>query len=616
MAKWSGDRFAICILHRPGSALKKAKNSQRSVIFVLFILSFMPMKALSFFFIFSLFLLKGVLASYPSRFPDSIGTMLSQAKDLKIEIEILLKAADRLKASDPDQAFAYAKLADSLAGSTPYHALQLKAMIQIGNLETAKTQFVAGMSMAMKARDLATILDDKKALGETWLIMGQIRIFQGIYSESYESYFNALRLFEEFNDKEGIIKSLNGIGNICYYQKNFSKAFIYYSKALNLARELHDTIQVGNVLNNIGIVLLERGEIAGAIDNYNQAIVINTRFDQKVRLGTNYLNLGIAYMKINRFDDFVKNNNKAIDIYTVTGSNYNRAICYLNFCDFYKMLKQTDHQVQYAMLAYSEGLKFNMRDVIFQSAEILHEYYLKSGQIDSAYKFSNIQHNEKDSIDSEKSSARLTLLEQEYSYEKAKKEEKMQQQKKDYIAIILIILAISGLITTSLFWSRQVVKTKNILLEKQRLADEIEYKNKELTVNVMSLIKKNEMSIDISNRLIQLEQRATDPVMKQEILRLVNSMQRNSSTDIWEEFETRFRQVHNSFYDKLLSRFPDLSPSELKLCALLRLNLTTKEICELSGQRPASLDVARYRLRKKLGLANSQVNLVTFLSQV
>ena len=542
--------------------------------------------------------------------------MLSQAKDLKIEIEILLKAADRLKASDPDQAFAYAKLADSLAGSTPYHALQLKAMIQIGNLETAKTQFVAGMSMAMKARDLATILDDKKALGETWLIMGQIRIFQGIYSESYESYFNALRLFEEFNDKEGIIKSLNGIGNICYYQKNFSKAFIYYSKALNLARELHDTIQVGNVLNNIGIVLLERGEIAGAIDNYNQAIVINTRFDQKVRLGTNYLNLGIAYMKINRFDDFVKNNNKAIDIYTVTGSNYNRAICYLNFCDFYKMLKQTDHQVQYAMLAYSEGLKFNMRDVIFQSAEILHEYYLKSGQIDSAYKFSNIQHNEKDSIDSEKSSARLTLLEQEYSYEKAKKEEKMQQQKKDYIAIILIILAISGLITTSLFWSRQVVKTKNILLEKQRLADEIEYKNKELTVNVMSLIKKNEMSIDISNRLIQLEQRATDPVMKQEILRLVNSMQRNSSTDIWEEFETRFRQVHNSFYDKLLSRFPDLSPSELKLCALLRLNLTTKEICELSGQRPASLDVARYRLRKKLGLANSQVNLVTFLSQV
>ena len=92
-------------------------------------------------------------------------------------------------------------------------------------------------------------------------------------------------------------------------------------------------------------------------------------------------------------------------------------------------------------------------------------------------------------------------------------------------------------------------------------------------------------------------------------------LQKTPQDEIWEEFEVRFKQVYSTFYEKLRIDFPDLTPSELKLCALLRLNLSTKEICELSGQRPSSLDVARYRLRKKLGLSNSPVNLVTFLSK-
>jgi hypothetical protein len=204
----------------------------------------------------------------------------------------------------------------------------------------------------------------------------------------------------------------------------------------------------------------------------------------------------------------------------------------------------------------------------------------------------------------------------EFSYDKKQKEEKFMQQRKDFITVILILLVISGLITTLLLLSRQIVKTKNIRLEKQRLSDEIEFKNKELTLNVMNLIKKNEMMVDLTNRLIQMQQNVKDPATKQEIIHLISSLQRTSSSEIWEEFEMRFKQVHNSFYEKLLTRFPDLTPSELKLSALLRLNLSTKEICELSGQRPASLDVARSRLRKKLGLANSQINLVTFLSQV
>ena len=91
-----------------------------------------------------------------------------------------------------------------------------------------------------------------------------------------------------------------------------------------------------------------------------------------------------------------------------------------------------------------------------------------------------------------------------------------------------------------------------------------------------------------------------------------------SSTDdkMFNEFSQRFQEVHAGFYEKLLKTHPDLTQNELKLCAFLRLNMSTKDIAELTGQQPNTIDKARYRLRKKLDLTGPDTNLVTFLSQL
>jgi len=537
-------------------------------------------------------------------------------KDPADQIALLLNITDKLKYVDPDQSLAFAKRALELARRGDFPELKLRALIEIGNLEAFKTQLPAALNMALQAKELATRLDNKKFLAEACLITGMIKIFQGDYSDSYESYFTALRLFEGIADASGTVKAMNGIGNICYYQRNFDKAFIYYTKALKIAREHNDTIQIANVQNNLGLVHAERNQVQNAIACFDEAIAIHIRLGLKSRLATNYINLSTAYLQLRAYDKFMTNYQKAVEIYTAAGSQHNLAMCYLMFHDYFKQIHDPENQRKYAFLAYSDGMTYKLKDIVSEAAEALHQFYLENHRIDSAYKYAMIQHAEQDSIDNEHSSAKLTLLEMEYNDNKRLKEDKIRQQRRDFITIIMIILGISGLVTITLFLSRQIVKTKNIRLEKMHLSDEVDFKNKELTINVMNLIKKNELILDISNQLVKLELTAADPAIKREILQLINSLQRHSSEDIWEEFETRFRQVHNSFYERLLARFPDLSPNELKLCALLRLNLSTKEICELSGQRPSSLDVARYRLRKKLGISNSQVNLVTFLSQV
>lgn len=81
----------------------------------------------------------------------------------------------------------------------------------------------------------------------------------------------------------------------------------------------------------------------------------------------------------------------------------------------------------------------------------------------------------------------------------------------------------------------------------------------------------------------------------------------------WKDFSYYFGQVHPSFYQNLQSRFPDLSLKEKRLCAFLRLGLSSKEIAAITFVETRSVESARNRLRKKLNLDVDE-NLTTFLS--
>jgi hypothetical protein len=153
-------------------------------------------------------------------------------------------------------------------------------------------------------------------------------------------------------------------------------------------------------------------------------------------------------------------------------------------------------------------------------------------------------------------------------------------------------------------------------LEKAGFEREMDFKNKEMVLNVMSLMKKNEMLSGLSEKLIKIEKEATSEESKETIQKVAHELKKSQEEEIWKEFSYRFKEVHGEFYDKLLQKFPSLSPNELKLCAFLRLNMSSKDIAELTGQRVSTLETARYRLRQKLGIVNSDTNLITFLTSL
>jgi DNA-binding CsgD family transcriptional regulator len=92
-------------------------------------------------------------------------------------------------------------------------------------------------------------------------------------------------------------------------------------------------------------------------------------------------------------------------------------------------------------------------------------------------------------------------------------------------------------------------------------------------------------------------------------------MKSNVDNTSWDEFEIRFHQVHQDFYKKLSEKIPNLTPNEKRLCAFLRLNMTTKEIAGITFQSIKSIQVARTRMRKKMDIERDE-NLISFLQDL
>jgi len=148
---------------------------------------------------------------------------------------------------------------------------------------------------------------------------------------------------------------------------------------------------------------------------------------------------------------------------------------------------------------------------------------------------------------------------------------------------------------------------------KQAHNEIVETKKRELTSSALRLIQISELNNNLISDLSKINaftSKKGSEMIRQAIVRFSLSNDEN----FWREFESRFESVHESFYSKLNQLFPCLSPGDKKLCALLRLNLTSKDIAAITFQNPQSVDMARYRLRKKLNL-NKEVNLVDFLTK-
>jgi len=158
-----------------------------------------------------------------------------------------------------------------------------------------------------------------------------------------------------------------------------------------------------------------------------------------------------------------------------------------------------------------------------------------------------------------------------------------------------------------------VAEQEMIRLKNEKLQAEVDLTNLQLSSYTMNIIKKNELLIELKKTIQNHKIKAGTPQQDDITDKLIRLIDNNiSSADDWKKFENHFDQAHQDFLRRLKSAYPDLTPSDLKLCAYLRMNLSSKEIMPLLNISLRGVEVRRYRLRKRLNL-KTEKNLIEFL---
>ncbi|MBZ9787252.1 Y Y Y domain-containing protein [Psychroflexus sp. CAK57W] len=152
---------------------------------------------------------------------------------------------------------------------------------------------------------------------------------------------------------------------------------------------------------------------------------------------------------------------------------------------------------------------------------------------------------------------------------------------------------------------QEIMQVKN-----DQLKQDIESKSRELAASTMSLIKKNEFLGIIKDQLQQ--SKPLSPNAKK-VIKIIDKNINN--TDDWKMFEEAFNNSDKDFLKTMKSKHPSLTPNDLRLCAYLRLNLSSKEIAPLFNISTKSVEVKRYRLRKKMDLPR-EIGLTDYILEI
>lgn len=499
--------------------------------------------------------------------------------------------------------------------------VKVKLLLELSDLYY-RDDLVKSLQEAKQALQISEEINNDLYITKSRIKIGNCLIFIGVYDEALANLLKSMKTARKNNFQKEELVTLTQLGIIQDRIGQFDEALKYYFEALNLYNksvesggQLKDLKNIQALYNNIGNIYLSNNKLNTAEEYYLKGLALSERGNDDVNIGIICNNLGKLEMQRNNFPKAFEYLTKSLNARQKINDKSGIAKSYYHLSSYYQAINQYDKALSYAQesLKLSNEVKEPLTGQI--SAMFLYEINKKLGKYEDALKYHELYKQLSDSLINDNKIREMTSLQLKYTYEKAEKEKEAEQQRIRFKYVIFSSTLLLGLIILGLLFGLSRSRNKRIKLENDQLEKDMGQKNKELTTNVIYLLKKNELIDSITVRLLTLKSQLKGDNVDQ-LQRIILDLQSVSDKEVWSEFEYRFQNVYEEFYQTLREKFPNLSPSEIRLAAFLRLNMTTKEISSITGQSINSLETARYRLRKKLGITNQEINLVNFLLNV
>lgn len=494
---------------------------------------------------------------------------------------------------------------------------QALAVAKIANAHQGKGEYEKALSYAQSLRDLSQQLHDDALLAQALMLTGTVYLDMGIFDAAYTHLTQAITILlqepETNSDKLG--NGYNALGVLAAKQSQYEQAQNYIEKGLSLIDTLRDKQQIILLNSNLALCCIYNKEIERGERLLKEQI--QRVLSQDIPYNLTFLQLSLCriYIESGHYDQALEYGEMALASAEEKNNLLSTAqsLYYIGYIHF---ITQHDPEALACLLqADSIARQLELLDIQAYTAGHIAALYESMGEYEQAYRYAVRQNRDNNALNQKTNRENLYRLRHEYQYKQQLAEMEAETHKKTTRWIL--ITSFSGL-TLLLLWtwqSRQKIKLKNIQLKQDQTYLELEQKNKEITTKTLYLQQKNKLLADIVDRLEKakhLFKVSNQPIIDQIIRELTQSTKDNS----WEEFELRFEQVHTDFFKKLNERFPNLSPTEKRLCAYLKLNMNSKEIAALTHTTVGNVEQARFRLRKKMGLHGTDTNLMTFIESL
>ena len=345
-------------------------------------------------------------------------------------------------------------------------------------------------------------------------------------------------------------------------------------------------------------------------------------------LGQNMCNISSIYYHLDKADSALIYAQQAIDECRKYDNQKALGHSYLGLSKALILNKKYNDAINYADSALHIANTKNINTLTAEAYGLKSEAYEQLGKYQLAVKNMKLNQKWTDSLVNDKTNKELDEVKAQLATEKKDKElaiSKASNERKQYYLILAIVLIIGTAAIAYLIYIRQRlrIKAKNKQLEleqkeKELVALELENQellnhelNKELLTYTLTTAQKNQLLQEINEELNNI-----DSNKQAELRKIKHSVNIAMSTEEdWEEFKLRFEKVHQSFFDQLTEKYPQLSANDLRLCSFIKLNLNSKQIASLLNIAPSSVDISKYRLKKKMGLEKED-NLIEIINYV
>ncbi|RZJ31601.1 MAG: hypothetical protein EOO48_01575 [Flavobacterium sp.] len=501
-------------------------------------------------------------------------------------------------------------------------------LLEKGWAELVKDNDNAAFVSFSKALDKAKLEKNTADQAEALLYMGICSFGSSLekglqYATLSLDEFKKLEPSDAQHAKIGRSKCLQLISTIYIRQNKFSQAKQMSREVINTLRSENDASGTLGLAYNTMVTLYQREKKVDSASVYSRLALADF---EKYK---NFAYLPNAFTKIAQLENNPEYFKKGLAIADSTQNKQAQVSCLLSYGKWMLNIGNQSEAESYFNKAH--GIALTLTDRIFEIQTLEALIDLKNLQRNYP-EVSKLQAKLLSLKDTFYSLEREQIVKSlEVQFEVSEKNRKLdlvnkERQVAKLTNVILLICIALLLLVFGAGWyflksinkrDKQLLKTKEELVEalekqktlkEQQFQNDLEHKESQLSAITLQMLQKNELLDEIKNSVDK-----DQPVSGRELVKMVNK--HLTQDNGWNDFELYFESLNKNFYTRLKQRYPDISANDLKICALIKLNLSIKEMASILNISPDSVKTARYRLRKKLQLVTEE-NLTDFILSV